>query len=260
MQIYALDQNSQVISCFQAKKQTAYYCIECQEEVRFRSGQELRSHFYHVRERKKCSLSRKSLAHIEVQQAIQKRLLGSRLEVPFPEIRRIADIFWEQEKVVFEVQVSYISKEEVEKRIADYASLGIQVVWILHEKRFNQLYVAECEIFLLTSPHYFVSSSHEIYDQFSFIHEGARVKRLSKYPIELNEIIRSPFSSLPLQIAEWRQSWKIGFKGDLLDQMREEDLQAALKWRPAKKMWFLNALKNYFSLLYQYLLLKSSKY
>lgn len=257
MQIYALDQNNQVVSCFQAKKQISYYCIECQEEVRLRSGFELRSHFYHVRERKKCSLSRKSLAHIETQKAIQARVPDSRLEVPFPEIKRIADVFWEREKVVFEVQVSFISKEEVEKRTADYASIGIQVVWILHEKRFNQIYLTECERALLTSPHYFAAPTHEIYDQFSFIHEGKRVKRLSKYPVELNGIVRSPSSPL---LVKWRHSWELGFKGDLFDRIRDEDVQTLLNWKPARKWPFLIKFKNYFALLYQYVLLKSSKY
>src|SRR5581483_7947193 len=90
----------------------------------------------------------KSIAHLKIQHHLKSLLNTAILEKPFPEIKRIADVVWEEEKIVFEVQVSPISKEEVEERCLDYEKMGYTPIWILYNKNFNQNVLSQAELFL----------------------------------------------------------------------------------------------------------------
>ena len=140
MQLFALDENDQLVPAQRAVRQRTYICLECGKNVRLRGGVHRQIHYYHIEPIRSCKLAGKSLIHLNVQFYMQSILPqgDSALEHRFPRIRRIADVVWISQKIVFEIQVSLITAEEVLQRNRDYLSQGYRVVWILHEKRYNK--------------------------------------------------------------------------------------------------------------------------
>lgn len=187
---------SDLLSADQAKRQCDYFCPECGEVVRLRAGEQRLKHFYHLAKSTHCRQQNKSLEHIQTQRIIQARIGMSLclLEVSFPLINRIADVVWEEEKLIFEVQCSPMTASEARARIADYGRAGYTVVFILHDKRFNQYRLSALEAALRNTPHYFSDiSAHGIgmlYDQFDHINRGCRVKRFAKLPIQIDQPMR----------------------------------------------------------------------
>jgi competence protein CoiA len=224
MQLYAYDENEKVIEANQALKQKDYRCLECQGTVRKRSGNHRKSHFYHLKE-SNCRLSNKTLVHLQVQHHIQSLLPEVHLEYRFPKISRIADVAWIDQKIIFEIQFSPITKEEVQKRNLDYASLGFVVVWILHDRRFNQRKMTAAENFLQNFPHYFTNINKEgegiIYDQLDCINFGIRNKYSKSLPIFLNK----PYKSKDVPIFFKRRV--LYFEDDLLDLYLKKNLNPA---------------------------------
>lgn len=217
MQLFAKSLEGEVVSAKFAYKRESYICLECRKEVRVREGLHRRPHFFHLDENRLCKQAGKSKTHLEVQLYIKEKLLDeAELEVPFVEINRIADVFWEKEKLVFEVQCSFITREEVEARNSDYEKLGIKVIWILHDRRYNQWSLSAAERFLKGKPHYFTSIKEDgkgiIYDQWSFVEKGVRIDKMKQLPIDLRKPLRDEMSSL------------IGFSGDFASlKMAEHD-------------------------------------
>lgn len=190
MQLYALDEEGRWVAASKASKSVDYQCVECRGQVRMRAGELRQPHFYHLTRPEECRQDGKGLEHLQTQLHIQNRLPDSecQLEVRFPEIGRIADAVWEKEKVIFEIQFSPISTEEVRARNHDYKSLGYQVIWVLHEQQFNKNKVTGAEKFLVDKPHYFTNivanGDGFIYSQASKIYMGKRLKFGSRQPID----------------------------------------------------------------------------
>ena len=178
MQLYALEEERPILA-HEAKKQKNYRCPECLNPLRLREGPRRQAHFYHLKTQTLCRQHHKSLAHLRLQLLLSRRLAGSRIERPYPQIGRIADVSWESEKIIFEIQCSPISLNEAKERCRDYKRLGLNVVWILHDRQFNKKTVSEAEAFLRTQPCYFVSDREIFYDQFDIV-QG--VRRLFKGP------------------------------------------------------------------------------
>lgn len=194
MQLFALDQEGQLIHALEARKKIPYRCPECLAEVRRRSGKALQPHFFHRRSRE-CRHEAKSLEHLHVQLRIHSELSGSVLERRFESPRRVADICSEEHKLIIEVQCSAMNLEELKARTRDYESLGYRVLWILHCKRYYQKTVQPIEHFLEEKPHYFTTINKEgeglIFDQLSEIRLGER--RVYGEPLAIS------FASWPLQ-------------------------------------------------------------
>lgn len=239
MQLYALDLNQQLIFAKQALKQQDYSCLECGKVVRIRSGQHRHTHFYHLASDQACRLNGKSMIHLQVQFCLNRLLPDSSLECRFPEIKRIADLVWWPQKLIFEVQCSSIKAEEVEKRNSDYASLGFQVIWILHERKFNQWRVTAAENHLESFPHYFTDIDEDgngvIYDQYSIVKAGMRKKLLSPLPIEISipqkMDMMMALDEVSCVLKTRLHHWKLHFKGDLISQFlsKDEQLQKCLQ-------------------------------
>ena len=187
---------SDLISAEQAKRQCDYFCPECGSLVRLRAGEQRLKHFYHLAKSAHCRQQNKSLEHIQTQRLIQERIGAKRcrLEVAFPAINRIADVVWEEEKLIFEVQCSPMTASEARARICDYGSAGYLVVFILHDKRFNQHRLSALEAALRGSAYYFSDISVHgvgmVYDQFDQIARGCRIKRFGKLPISMDRPVR----------------------------------------------------------------------
>jgi competence protein CoiA len=236
MQICALDDSDQIIFAHNATKQQNYICCECKGRVRLRGGAQMRTHFYHLSHNDDCRQSAKSMEHLQVQWRIQE-LLGKsecQLEVPFKEIKRIADVVFEQEKLVFEVQCSPIKAEEVQQRNIDYRSAGYQVIWILHDNRFNKFRISAAEMFLRSSPYYFSNINADgqgsLYDQFDIFHKGRRLFRLTPFEIDITKN-KSPSlqKEYPLFLQQRQKQWDTHFANDLLDCNEPNTLQQILE-------------------------------
>lgn len=221
MQLFAKTGN-QIISANKAIKGSDYQCIECQGIVRKRGGIHRRDHFFHISPTKECQLNQKSLAHIQTQLHIQQLLPPGEtvLERRFPSIQRIADVCWEKEKLLFEVQCSSITPKEIAERNRDYSSLGYLVVWILHETRYNKRKASAAEQFLVSSSHYFTNIDQNgqgtIYDQLSTLKGGIRIKRSPIITVNLSKPLNNPQKcSFPV-ILKNRELWKLHFQEDFL--------------------------------------------
>ena len=195
MQLFAQDKGEPV-SSDQAIKGKDYTCFECKGVLRVKEGLYRRRHFFHMARSPLCRHSQKSLVHLAVQRRILEILSEENLflEHPFPQINRIADVFWEAKKIIFEVQCSYISLKEVKERMADYASLGCRVIWILHSARFNRKTLSAAEHFLRPSHAYFTSIDENgkgiIYDQYEIFSLGRRIMRGSALVIDLKKPLK----------------------------------------------------------------------
>lgn len=231
MNVYALDNNEKVLYAGHADKHKNYMCLECAQIVRLRSGFHRQPHFYHLQPNHKCRLNGKSMQHLMLQHHLETILPKGevQLEYRFPMIKRIADVAWIKEKIIFEIQCSPISAAEVLQRNADYASQGFQVVWLLHQARYNQLRVTAAEDVLQHFPHFFSNMNSEgkgeIYDQLSFIVQGIRKQRIPKVLIDVSHPLRAiqiTDRPLPQIIKQRLKSWPLSFQGDYINLCDEK--------------------------------------
>lgn len=234
MQLYARNNRQTIVSAKQASRQENYYCLECAGLVRARGGLQRQIHFYHVDPERPCRQHGKTLEHLQVQQFLNKILDKSALEVPFKEINRIADVVWYPQKIVFEVQCSPIAPDEIRARNADYGSLGYQVVWILHDSRYNRLRLSAAELSLRFIPHYFTNMDVEgkgcIYDQYDYLKRGQRKHRLEPLTVDLSKVKAKPVQwvDYPRLVQQRLSSWPFHFEGDLLDHIGKDYMFAAI--------------------------------
>lgn len=230
MQLYALDSQEQLTHARQALRQTDYYCLECQQIVRLRGGPQRQRHFYHLDPTPLCRQHQKGAVHLQLQSFFLQQLpLGDCvLEYSFPSIRRIADVAWLSQKIIFEIQCSPIASHEILARNRDYQQAGWQVVWILHDQRYNQMRLSAAEMALHSSPHFFTNMDRFgegiIYDQFEIREGGIRLKRLPPLPIDIRYKKQKAFGNQPIPsifLKKRAQSWNTSFAGDLLDLFLE---------------------------------------
>jgi competence protein CoiA len=250
MLLFALDSNNQSIDARYASKQKNYFCLECQQIVRMRGGPHRRCHFYHLEPTIFCRQHQKGLIHLQLQSYFLQHLTENdcRLEFHFPSIQRIADVAWLSKKLIFEIQCSPISAEEVLARNRAYAQEGWSVVWILHDQRYNQKRLTAAEIALRSSTYFYTNMNQVgagfIYDQFDICHKGIRQNRLPPLSIDFKE----PFAceafrnhaSFPLEfLANRAKNWKYFFHGDLLHLFINSPLANYLQEAIEKEKRFL---------------------
>lgn len=152
-----------LIAAVNAKRSTNYFCTECRKILRIRGGLYKRLHFYHLDPSPSCRLNGKSATHLAVQCHIQKLFspLDLQLEKKFDAIDRIADCYLPSQNLIFEIQCSPISAEEVKRRNRDYAKLKLKVVWVLHDRRFHRFRLTAAEYFLRSWPHYYTNMNEK---------------------------------------------------------------------------------------------------
>lgn len=217
MQLYAFDENKKLVFVKQATKKKNYFCRECNSALRIRSGERTKPHFFHLAQNTHCSQSGKSLLHIHLQLYLQTLIPNAQLEKPFPEIKRIADVVVEDKKLIFEIQCSFITKEELEARNRDYASLGYTVIWILHEQTFNKNHLKAAERALLSRPFFYTNIDLEgrgtIFDR--------SIRAIPSLSIELDQVKPFPQDNVPSFFNARKKVWPFHFKGDLIDRHQE---------------------------------------
>jgi competence protein CoiA len=241
MQFYALDENEFILAS-SAKRHKDYRCPECLNILRLRGGPHRHLHFYHLQAHPSCTQHQKSLTHLQAQLAVQALLPEGEavLEKPFPQIGRIADVAWEKQGIIFEIQCSPISAGEAQKRSEDYGSLGLTPVWLLHTKRFNKRLLSAAEAKLRQSPCYFTTIDEKgqgiIYDQYEVIRGARRIQRGPPLKISVGTPLFDPHGSLY-------------FQGDLTDRGYEGPPQPL----PKKRSLF-KALKKGYKIIFYSLL------
>lgn len=215
MQLYALDHSTLVLAS-RAVRDRSYLCPECHGFVRIRGGGRRQIHFYHARRPASCRQHGKSLAHLQIQLHLKSLITSLELEKRFE--NRIADACWAQEKIVFEVQCSPISLQEVKSRCEDYLKLGFTPVWILHDRRYNRFKTSPAEEYLRTHTATFYTDGRTVYDQFDVCQNLKRVFRGPKIPVNL---------TLPKQQAEplFSRNWPLSFHGDLFHRATGQQLE-----------------------------------
>ena len=242
MQLFALDESGLPVAAAHAFKQRDYFCMECGGPVRLRSGIHRRKHFFHVNAVSSCRLNGKSLVHVQAQCAIQNQLPQGecQLEVPFPAIGRIADVVWEPKKLIFEIQCSPITREEVLHRNRDYRSQGYTVVWILHDSQFNGKRASSAELALREGfPYHYTNIDRDgnglIYDQFDLIIRGMRCCAFDPMPIRIThpfpvmDDFLLPNREIPLAVKKRVDTWTVSFEGDLIHALSRESAGDLLK-------------------------------
>jgi len=193
MQLYACDHQNRLTTAELAEKGIDYRCPECRGVVRVRKGSHKHPHFFHLSHNRNCRQSGKSAVHLGIQNHLLKSLPKGEviLECRFPEKGRIADAAWMPRRLIFEVQCSPISAEEVQQRNLDYAQLGFQVVWIFHDFRFNSWRVTAAEHCLNSRPFYYTNMNAKgegiIYDQTSEIRGGIRRRRSPRSRVDITQ-------------------------------------------------------------------------
>lgn len=255
MQLHAINENQSIVSVKHASKGKDYFCLECQEIVRVRAGPHRHKHFYHLARNISCRLNGKGMVHLQVQEHIKNLLPKGQgfLEYPFPAVNRIADVAWLQKQLVFEVQCSPISPEEIEQRIQDYRSQGLTVIWVLHDNRYNKYRLSAAELYLRDHFLYFtnINANGEgiIYDQFDIIHRSLRQYTLSP-PLKVDpshpKQICPDFPPLQnifnLKVIHQRFLKGLYFSGDLFDLLHHsaEALTISSKIEKAEKAYATN--------------------
>lgn len=226
MPFFACDEDDRVVSAINAEKGRIYHCLECFLPVKARRHNTLSVHFYHTRSSPKCRLYSKTEDHLLVQLQIQKLFPQNAIQIekPFRQISRIADVCWEEKKIVFEIQCSHLEIPEAEARMNDYIGQGYQVVWLLHDRLFNRKAVRPVESFLRQFATYYIrigrGATSLYYDQFEVIAHGKRLKKGKRLPIELQSARRIPPKDwkdfFPKQILNRAAHGLLYFKGDRL--------------------------------------------
>lgn len=243
MQALALDHQGQSIRALEAEKGKNYTCISCQAIVRRRGGDWVRDHFYHLQDSPSCHLSQKSETHLNLQIGLQESLpMGEAfLEERFTSINRIADVAWYRFKIVFEIQVSPLSFDEMLGRIEDYKKIGWQVVWILHTHSFFKQRASREELLLSEHPHYYANHNKAgIGGFFDVIWRGPHPPQITS-----GVLLQHPFQK---EKTGFRNEWPFYFKGDFFDKAKQ-GLFFPLKIEPQRL-----SFRKFLTSAYKYLL------
>lgn len=275
MQIWGLDHNGKMVLAEQAYKGKNYRCPECQSLIRKRSPRGKRPHFFHLYKTHRCILKQKSYSHVAIQLAIYSCLPKGQahMEYRMKNIGRIADVIWLEKGLVFEVQCSKISLQEIQRRRFDYASIGFTIVWILQDKVFNRRYFSSSEMTLREELAYYTNIGSRpygyFYDQFEVCYGKKRLYKTKPHIINLSSWQKNTLSKEVLpQCLRAKGSTIPGFfsgdlidltakrpnKGRFLDLLQRSILQKARrKWQQRLKrmikltrVWLHNTLFRYY--------------
>jgi competence protein CoiA len=182
---YALDEENRIVAAKDAYFKKKYQCIECRSFLKKRSGRQKRPHFFHLGKTPSCRLYGKGFDHLALQHFLQNANPALKIECPFQDIGRIADLAWEERKILFEIQCSPISFEEVKARTEDYSLKGYRIVWLLDDRLYNKKRAGPAERFMRKSGYYFSLAKNLIYDQSEFFDQERRLMAGPKLPVDL---------------------------------------------------------------------------
>lgn len=164
------------------KDLTRLLCPECKAVLHYRAPYNRQAHFFH-KPSATCQYGLISQKHLFLQGKLEGLLDECILEYPIAS--RIADVAWIKEKIVFEVQVSPISWEDLCARSRDYWSEDWHVVWFLDEEEFFKPKYSHWWPILQTIPYLFFSVHKEelivrnFEKQICFFEELTQIKKIN---------------------------------------------------------------------------------
>ena len=125
------------------------------------------------------------------------------------------------------------------ERNRDYSQEGYQVIWILHDHRYNKKRATAAEIWLQEHPHYFTNFDEEggnFYDQWSSFDRGCRTDRSDKAFVDPTKIVRRKAHKNSM-----RKTWPLYLVGDLMDkgELPSQGLDKVKSFRPFAKVRYL---------------------
>jgi competence protein CoiA len=220
MPLYAIDEENRIISAHEADAFRPYRCLECQTALQKRAGPHRQAHFYHLQTIRQCRLHSRSVDHLVFQTHLRELNSALEIERPFEKILRIADLCWEDQKLVFEIQCSPIDSFQAQQRAIDYAKEGYELVWLLDDRIYNRKKALRpAETHLRRQGGYFFSlKSSAVYDQFEVIASDQRLSKGPPLPVALDQP-----SPKAVEQGHWTEqlNQRIGrrfFTGDLFDR------------------------------------------
>lgn len=209
-----------------------------------------------------CRQHAKKTDHQLYQSRLQKQNPKLKLEKPFISILRIADLCWEEKRLVFEIQCSPITAQEVRKRKEDYLLEGYRLIWLLDDRLFGKRSISDAEEELLKQGTYYLSPKRFApYDRFEVIHRKKRIVKGAPLPIDLTDPYQKTFTPSLEQLR--LRSSPLYFSGDLYDRIiKEPKALQELRNREKKAKTSANRaiwshLKSLFWQSFEYLLRKS---
>ena len=113
-----------------------FVCPHCDGELILKAGEKNKAHFSHVAVCKYVFYEHESEQHLQTKMLFANWLMNqgvaAYVEHRFPEIMRIADVYFEHDdkKYVFEIQKSPLSEQAFNERSNNYLSLGVTPIWI----------------------------------------------------------------------------------------------------------------------------------
>ncbi|MCI5051640.1 MAG: hypothetical protein MRY21_00715 [Simkaniaceae bacterium] len=243
MQLLALN-GSKKIWPYEANQGQEYTCPDCGYPVKLRWGIVRRPHFYHVYESPKCKKLSTKL-HRSIQYYIYRLLHFQTVEIEksYPEIDRIADIFWAEKKIIFEVQCTMIPFKEMQDRVRDYASLGLQVVWLLHAN--NPWLTSATWDDLKKLPHFYTNldlrDNGVFFDQIWLEGHG----KSAPYVVELDAPLPMRHFPMPVPdlLIERTRNRRYYFQGDYLHFWTKHPYMIP-KREPRRKNWYVKWIDN----------------
>lgn len=262
MQLHAWNKKNQLIDANQADKGLIYSCPECSGRVRVRSGPLRRAHFYHAdsTEDRSCRQEGKGMEHLQTQLFLRELIGPScELEKRFPYIGRIADVAWPAERLIFEVQYSPMTPDELLERNQDYRSQDYEVIWIFHDHRYNRPKWTEVEI-AAQSGLFFYTNIDEwgrgwIYDQVDAIRGRQRIFLLPPLGVHLGNIRKEVRESLRIAPRELRKRYAQRlpiFEGDWMSDIKNSEVKQAALWEQIQERGTFSLKQTIFSTIRDY--------
>ena len=152
------------------------------------------------------------------------------MEHRFPQVQRIADLYWPLHRLVIEVQCSPLSICDLQQRTEDYRSMELFVVWLLHTRSFRNWHhpMQTCAI-----PHYFTNLDTLGH---GMIYDRRHGYDAHTFPIKLHQVMTAPYPSPIMHRAQWPLHWK----GDLIDHAlkKEEPIPPSpIQWKKKIYCW-----------------------
>ena len=179
------------VDAVEANPLGSFTCSECSGTLHLRRARGRSPHFVHMRATPACRLYSRAARHLEMQLSLKNWIPALEVEYPFAGICRIADLYWKQEKIVFEIQCSPLSSAQVEARVADYGKLGIRIVWLLDDRLFFKRAYKDGEP-QMRQAGYYVSLPLRVYDAWECPIDRWRRWKGARFSVELNRPRKAP--------------------------------------------------------------------
>lgn len=135
--ILAVDENGGQVLAENAEKGRHYFCPVCDSHVTLKQGPVKTAHFshHHILDCMRYLYKRESVEHLELKHDLYLALTPhypAAMEYYLRDIEQIADLLI-GEKLALEIQLSTISPQLIIDRTEGYASIGIDVIWLLDD-------------------------------------------------------------------------------------------------------------------------------